>query len=119
MIIQESNLYEWNARNQITLWGPKGEIIDYANKQWAGKLYQGSFLLQSENIFHCFPGVVSQYFKPRWELFIDNLNTSLIGGKPFNQTDFNTLVFDQVEEPFTFNTNVFPQTVQGNKNCCN
>lgn len=25
------------ARNQITLWGPNGEIKDYANKQWAGK----------------------------------------------------------------------------------
>ena len=25
-----------NARNQITLWGPKGEIVDYARKQWAG-----------------------------------------------------------------------------------
>lgn len=30
-------LYEYNARNQITLWGPNGEIIDYANKQWSGK----------------------------------------------------------------------------------
>jgi hypothetical protein len=31
-------LYEYNARNQITLWGPLGEIVDYANKQWAGAL---------------------------------------------------------------------------------
>lgn len=30
-------LYEYNARNQITLWGPDGQIKDYANKQWAGK----------------------------------------------------------------------------------
>ena len=22
--------YEYNARNQITLWGPEGQIIDYA-----------------------------------------------------------------------------------------
>lgn len=34
--LQESDLYEYNARNQITLWGPSGEIKDYANKQWAG-----------------------------------------------------------------------------------
>lgn len=33
---QEKQLYEYNARNQITLWGPRGEIVDYANKQWAG-----------------------------------------------------------------------------------
>ncbi|KAK8198699.1 hypothetical protein M8818_006566 [Zalaria obscura] len=28
--------YEYNARNQITLWGPTGEISDYASKQWGG-----------------------------------------------------------------------------------
>ena len=26
----EAKLYEFNARNQITLWGPEGEILDYA-----------------------------------------------------------------------------------------
>ena len=31
-------MFEYNARNQITLWGPNGEIVDYANKQWAGNL---------------------------------------------------------------------------------
>jgi Alpha-N-acetylglucosaminidase (NAGLU). len=36
-LFQEKQLYEYNARNQITLWGPRGEIVDYANKQWAGK----------------------------------------------------------------------------------
>lgn len=35
-LFQEKKLYEYNARNQITLWGPRGEIVDYANKQWAG-----------------------------------------------------------------------------------
>jgi hypothetical protein len=35
-LLQEKQLYEYNARNQITLWGPRGEIVDYANKQWAG-----------------------------------------------------------------------------------
>jgi alpha-N-acetylglucosaminidase len=25
--------YEFNMRNQITLWGPKGQILDYATKQ--------------------------------------------------------------------------------------
>ena len=29
-------MYEYNARNQITLWGPNGEIDDYAAKNWAG-----------------------------------------------------------------------------------
>ena len=24
---QEKKLYEYNARNQVTLWGPRGEVI--------------------------------------------------------------------------------------------
>lgn len=31
---QTASFYEYNARNQITLWGPTGEISDYASKQW-------------------------------------------------------------------------------------
>ncbi|XP_008476689.1 alpha-N-acetylglucosaminidase-like [Diaphorina citri] len=26
----ESHVFESNARNQVTLWGPRGEIVDYA-----------------------------------------------------------------------------------------
>ncbi|VDI13115.1 alpha-N-acetylglucosaminidase, partial [Mytilus galloprovincialis] len=36
--ISESFNLEFNARNQITLWGPRGEILDYACKQWSGLL---------------------------------------------------------------------------------
>ena len=31
---QEAQLYDLNARNQITLWGPDGNILDYASKEW-------------------------------------------------------------------------------------
>ena len=30
---QERKLYEFNARNQITLWGPDGQILDYGGYQ--------------------------------------------------------------------------------------
>ena len=33
---EDKKNYEFNARNQITLWGPEGEILDYAGKQWLG-----------------------------------------------------------------------------------
>ncbi|XP_067002002.2 alpha-N-acetylglucosaminidase isoform X3 [Anabrus simplex] len=89
----EKELYEYNARNQITLWGPRGEIRDYAVKQWSG--------------------VVSHYFLPRWQLFLDRLNTSLIKGTAFNETQFNEDVFKNVEEPFTLDLSVFPDTPQG------
>ncbi|KAF4517969.1 hypothetical protein B566_EDAN005336 [Ephemera danica] len=89
---QESELYEWNARNQISLWGPRGEILDYANKQWAG--------------------VMMHYFKPRWQLFIQHLNQSLTEGVAFNQAAFNKQVFEQVELPFTMDKTVFADEPQ-------
>lgn len=48
--------YEYNARNQLTLWGPTGEISDYASKQWAG--------------------LVSTYYAPRWKIFSDYLKST-------------------------------------------
>ena len=35
---EEARLYEFNACNQITLWGPDGQILDYGGKQWAGMM---------------------------------------------------------------------------------
>jgi len=54
----EADLYEFNARNQLTLWGPKavnmpnlyGYIQDYAAKNWAG--------------------LAAGYYLPRWELLM-------------------------------------------------
>jgi len=89
----EKTQYEWNARNQITLWGPKGEILDYATKQWNG--------------------MVGDYYKPRWKTFIDELQSSLDSGKRFNQTVYNNNVFTSVEEPFTFSTKKYPDIPSG------
>lgn len=47
------DLFEFNARNLVTLWGPDGNINDYAAKSWAG-LY-------------------IDYYYPRWKLFIDEV----------------------------------------------
>ena len=48
MRCQDAALYEFNARNQLTLWGPDGQIMDYAGKQWAG--------------------LVADYYIPRWQV---------------------------------------------------
>ncbi|XP_063910098.1 alpha-N-acetylglucosaminidase-like isoform X1 [Zophobas morio] len=84
----EAKQFEYNARNQITLWGPRGEILDYANKQWAG--------------------VVSNFFAPRWQLFINYMNETLLNGEAFNQTFISDKMFREVEEPFTFDRSEFP-----------
>ncbi|KAE8452789.1 hypothetical protein EG329_013061 [Mollisiaceae sp. DMI_Dod_QoI] len=60
--------YDYDARNQITLWGPDGEISDYASKQWGG--------------------LVGGYYKPRWEIFVQYLMATPIGS--YNETDLKT-----------------------------
>nr|XP_054920694.1 alpha-N-acetylglucosaminidase-like [Dermacentor andersoni] len=93
MTEQESDRYEYNARNQITLWGPKGEIRDYAAKQWSG--------------------LVQSYYMPRWELFLKSLWQSLDEHRPFNDTLFEEQVFKLVEEPFTLSQEAYPTWPQG------
>ena len=46
---------EYNARNQLTLWGPSGQINDYASKQWAG--------------------LVGEYYSARWSTFLKYLES--------------------------------------------
>lgn len=91
---QEENLYEYNARNQITLWGPNGEIRDYANKQWSG--------------------VIVDYFKPRWDIFLKALYESIETEQKLNQTEINQIIFEQVEKPFTLSNKYYPVNPQGN-----
>lgn len=91
----EMKLYEYNARNQITLWGPRGEIRDYANKQWSG--------------------VIADYFKPRWALFLDSLVNSAAKGIKMNITNVNLEIFQKVEQPFTLSRKVYPTETTGIK----
>ncbi|KAG5871129.1 hypothetical protein JTB14_031140 [Gonioctena quinquepunctata] len=90
---QEADQFEYNARNQISLWGPNGEIINYANKQWSG--------------------VVSDYFKPRWQIFIHYMNVSLLTNTKFNESLVRQEMFNKVEKPFTFDRNTFPTEPSG------
>ncbi|KAI7407102.1 hypothetical protein KC332_g8002 [Hortaea werneckii] len=63
-VTDRANFYEYNARNQITLWGPRGEISDYASKQWGG--------------------LIGSYYLPRWEMFVNStLNGNEGSSMPF------------------------------------
>ncbi|GAB3904218.1 alpha-N-acetylglucosaminidase [Mucilaginibacter boryungensis] len=71
----EKKLYEFNARDQITLWGDKNNTLnDYACKQWAGML--------------------SGFYKPRWQQFFDFVNTSYRQGKEIDQAAFEKQIKD-------------------------
>ena len=65
---QYKQLFEFNARNLITLWGPEGNINDYAKKSWAG-LY-------------------IDYYYHRWKLFIDEVIEAVKSQKDFDKEKF-------------------------------
>ncbi|RZF39285.1 hypothetical protein LSTR_LSTR016239 [Laodelphax striatellus] len=83
-----------NARNQITLWGPNGEIKDYAAKQWAG--------------------LVKHYYKPRWELFFKLLLEALDNHKGINEHIIREKIFNAVEKPFSDCRTTINETYTGN-----
>ncbi|XP_057270141.1 alpha-N-acetylglucosaminidase [Pezoporus wallicus] len=89
---REAEQYELNARNQLTLWGPNGNILDYANKQLGG--------------------LVLDYYGVRWSLFVSALVESLNSGTPFHQDQFNQAVF-QVERGFVYNQKRYPAVPAG------
>jgi alpha-N-acetylglucosaminidase len=49
----EKNLYEKNARLQVTVWGRDMSLEDYSNRQWAG--------------------LIGGYYVPRWKQYLDFL----------------------------------------------
>ncbi|XP_076077095.1 alpha-N-acetylglucosaminidase-like isoform X4 [Mytilus galloprovincialis] len=91
--ISESFNLEFNARNQITLWGPRGEILDYACKQWSGLL--------------------KGYYIPRWELFVEMLHISVMDHTKFNESLFAQIVYEKVELPFSNQLDEYPTEPTG------
>ncbi|KAF6200694.1 hypothetical protein GE061_005138 [Apolygus lucorum] len=89
----EKKVYERDARNQISLWGPNGEIRDYANKQWSG--------------------VVKDYFKPRWELYFKALKRAVRTGSPLNTSKYHKDLFD-IEQRFATSYDLYPTVPAGN-----
>lgn len=73
-------VYELNAKNQITLWGPNGEISDYACKQWAE--------------------MFRYYYIPRWSTFLKTFFDSKVNRVPWNEKDAQNYVRRTVEEKF-------------------
>jgi len=79
----------WQAKNQLTLWGPVDypgrNLVDYAAKQ------------------EC--GMISQYYLPRWEIFFEE-----IGGFKLDHEKFINRIFQEVELPFTHSKISFYKT---------
>jgi len=63
----EEQLYEWNARAIITIWGER-HLYGYAIKDWAG--------------------MYSSYYLPRWNKFFESLRSDISGGDKFDYDNF-------------------------------
>lgn len=86
---KEKNIYEWNARVQITTWGNRtaadeGGLRDYAHKEWNGLL--------------------KDFYYKRWEQYWKVLE-DVLNGKPMVQLDYYA-----IEEPWTKETNTYSAT---------
>jgi len=89
----ERKLYEWNARNQITLWGPRDSVLhEYARKQWSGML--------------------TGFYLPRWEMFLKRLDQSLADKQKFDADAFERDV-RAWEEKWTRGTEEHPTAPTG------
>ena len=66
---EEREYYRDNAWHLITLWGDTPYLHDYASRLWSG--------------------MVSCYYAPRWELFLDEVTACLSEGRSWSQEEFD------------------------------
>lgn len=79
----EAEYYKKNARTLLTTWGEKGQSLnDYANRSWAG--------------------LMSGYYRPRWEAFIYDVCKALEEGKEFDLKAFHGKMLE-MEQAFVDN----------------
>lgn len=91
---KEKNLYEFNARDLVTLWGDKESgLREYSNRQWSG--------------------LIKGYYKPRWELFFAQVSKSLAAGTPFDAGAFDKQVKDLEWQWVNKHDNAYTDAVKG------
>lgn len=88
----EKDLYEWNARVQITTWGNRtasedGGLRDYAHKEWNG--------------------ILKDFYYLRWKTYFDYLSDKMKGKTP-EEIDFYAM-----EEAWTKEHKKYTSTPQG------
>jgi alpha-N-acetylglucosaminidase len=92
---KEKNLYEFNARDLVTLWGDKESgLREYSNRQWAG--------------------LIKGYYKPRWEMFFKMLDQSLKAGSTADLKAFDRQVKDWEWKWVNLHNNAYSGTTKGN-----
>lgn len=85
--LKEKQLYEWNARVQITTWGNRiaaneGNLRDYAHKEWSG--------------------ILRDLYYVRWKIFFDELILH------WDKMKEPIIDYYQIEENWTLSRNSYP-----------
>jgi len=84
---------EWNARNQITLWGPRDSVLhDYARKHWSG--------------------LVGDFYAARWSRYFAMLKTALTANTPPALSALEEELRDY-EVAWTRETKAYPSSPSG------
>ena len=70
---EEADYFESNARNLLTSWGDRGNLLtDYADRSWAG--------------------LVGTYYKGRWELFFQAVDEAIAAGEKLEGARYDKLL---------------------------
>ena len=70
---EEADYFESNARNLLTSWGDRGNLLtDYADRSWAG--------------------LVGTYYKPRWEMFFAAVDEAMDAGEKLEGQRYEELL---------------------------
>jgi alpha-N-acetylglucosaminidase len=88
----ESAKLEWNARRILTLWGTGAALRDYAWKEWSGLL--------------------TGFYRKRWEIFFRRQQESLEAGKPFDQVSCDAELY-RFENEWCQQTELYPSKSKG------
>ena len=65
----QADYYEKNARTLVSVWGDSYHLSDYASRSWTG--------------------MISSYYKVRWQKFLDRVISDVSAGKNFDQKRFD------------------------------
>lgn len=92
---EEQNLYEFNARDLVTLWGDKeSELHEYSNRQWAGLL--------------------KDFYKPRWEKFFAYAAQRISERKVIDAASFEKQIKDWEWKWVNSTSEKYPAVPEGN-----
>ena len=121
---EEKDLYEWNARVQITTWGNRtcadeGGLRDYAHKEWQG-LLKDFYFVRWEAYFNALAEQMEAQTKPQPELLGGGPNATKTAAELFQMALPQEVKLDYyaLEEPWTLQHNSYSAAPEGNPVDC-